>query len=439
MYYPESEKLLAELPSKEDDITAIDHLLYNNQGKVIIVANAAFLLDLSEQSLTRFLTRYEQLSIVSRDERGKCPICENEIMEATFSPDRSPWYCDICGKDFLDDQVEKVDCFKVRPASRQVVVVTEAPLLTNHNTQQTSPLKNNGAMNVNHDQLLHGKTNPWNMLDHSEYMRVITTFGAAEHEWVLGMLQSRGFCMIRFQGLTPSRNILTSIEDVLGPARPVQNGYQGKIKEITPDEAVAANTGDSAKALSFHTDGTQDTPLPPAILVFQYLTTPTHGGLSTFLDLTNVILEMSDTEQADVLTALAHFDAATSAKKGLSYTGPLVVPVCADQSLSFRLRFDEILTLAQPYQQAFDILKKRILDRADYLTYSPQEGDIAIFDNWRVLHGRKSLEGSRHLRFHNRMWIDALHKRHTGKYLLGVRGLSSELLIKIKQTNNNQT
>ena len=223
---------------------------------------------------------------------------------------------------------------------------------------------------------------------------------------------------------------LLALEDFLGPAIENQNGYVGKIKEINPDEAIDANTGDSAKALPFHTDGTQEPILPPAILAFQYITSATFGGLSTFLDLAQLFLEMSSEDRLDILTALARPDAATSKKKGLTYHGPLVVPVCGDRGLSLRLRFDDVMTVNEKYSPQFHKLKQRILRRQNVLAYSPHEGDIVLFDNWRVMHARASIEKTRHLRFHNRMWIKELWDRHDGRRL-GVRGFSNEELVQI--------
>lgn len=284
------------------------------------------------------------------------------------------------------------------------------------------------------DALIYGKTDPWVSLNPQDYLRSCNTLGGAELEWILNSLERWGFCMIRLQGQGADKKLLQALESFLGPACESQNNVKGKIKEINPDEAKAANTGDSAKALAFHTDGTQQPELPPAILAFQYLTTQTFGGLSTFLDLTELLLELPSSERLEILTALAQPDAAKSEKKGMLYEGPLVVPVCAGNSLSFRLRFDDVMVVNPKYLEQFEKLKQRILRRSSYLSYSPQEGDIVIFDNWRVMHGRQSLEGTRHLRFHNRMWIDKLDSKHSGRYL-GVRGFSTRELAAIERAS----
>src|SRR5205823_13021295 len=42
-------------------------------------------------------------------------------------------------------------------------------------------------------------------------------------------------------------------------------------------------------------------------------------------------------------------------------------------------------------------------DRPCKLSFMPADGDIVVFDNWRVLHGREPV-GGRHRRLHDRMW-----------------------------------
>lgn len=446
MLYPESAKLLADLPGKESEIRAIDALLANNQGRVVLVKNAAFLLDLSEEALERFLQHYEDFSVVRKEQRGTCPLCEHEMIESSFSPGDNLWHCDICGRTFDEERVEVVDCYRVKQLPRRTMQVGEVAAepyraqADNENAQSTA-----GGFHVTAELIRYAKTRPWSALDADEYLRSVKTFGDSEIEWVLKMLEARGFCLLRFEGTGVQVEILQALESALGPARSKQNDFNGKIKQIEPklQQSIEATTGDSARALGFHTDGTQDSPLPPAILAFQYITSPTFGGLSTFLDLTQVVHEMPEAERTKILTDLAHHDAAVSEKKGLRYEGPLVKPVCADQSLSFRFRYEDpaeikeaVLTVAEPYRHSFELLHQHIAERSEWLTFAPKEGDIAIFDNWRVLHGRESVQGSRHPRYHNRMWIDSLHQRHQGKYLLGVRGLPSELIGKIKLLNN---
>jgi alpha-ketoglutarate-dependent taurine dioxygenase/protein-arginine kinase activator protein McsA len=418
MFYKESEKLLAELPTREQDIRDFDEFLHSHGGEVIYAKKIEFTLELPGGVAERLLKIYETEKVLERENRARCHHCKDEFAEFIFDTfDRKLWKCDACGETFEIDCLSAVECYRVKKSPKPKLLKRE---------EKEMQLQ---------DRINHGKVAPWKLLPEGDYLRSVTTFGAADQDWVLDRLQRQGFCLLRGQGMSPSKFQLQAIEEFLGPAFESQNGAEGKVKSINPSEAFAANTGDSSKELAFHTDGTQENTLPPALLVFQYETTPSWGGTSTFLDLTSLLLDLTDEEQLLIIEGLSLPDAAVCEKKGLRYEGPLVKPVCADQALSFRLRFDDKITVSPAAKQAYDLLLEKILAQTKYLKYMPHEGDIAIFDNWRVLHGRKSVEGGRHLRFHNRMWIKELDDRHQGKYLLGVRGLSPELIATVRKNN----
>lgn len=427
MYFPESEKLRAKAPSKEEDIANLDQLLHRNNGRVIILSHTAFHLDMTETNLYEFLKPYIESGTLTKVDRAKCPVCPDEIIEVDFSPTGKNWHCCHCGKDFSEDQVKTVDCFQVKaiPDYIELEKISPPPIV----------MEKEGSI-LDKEALTHGKIRPWKDLEKSEYTLGTNQLNSAAEEWILESLEKRGFCLVRLEGQTPQPEILLAIEKFLGPAIENQNGAISKIKEISPKEAIEATTGDSARALAFHTDGTQEQKLPPAILAFQYLTTPKFGSRSTFIDLASVIQDMDEAELEEILKDLARPDVATSHKKGLSYTGPLVIPVRNSQSLSFRLRFDSVMTVIPESQGSFNKLKDAILNQTDYLSYAPQEGDIAIFDNWRVMHGRDAVGGT-HMRFHNRMWIGDLKQSVAAKHLLGVRGLSAKLLVELREINQS--
>lgn len=426
MYFPESEKLLAKAPSKEEHIRDFDKFLYAQNGKVIIVKNTAFYLDLRTTELLDFFPPFIESGTLTKEDRAECPKCPDELIEPDYSPDNRQWQCCHCGGTYSEREVKIVDCYRIK----KIKIASEP----NSVLRPIDPESKKGINVLDKEALAHGRIKPWKVLQESEYLVRTNQLNNAAEQNILENLEKLGFCLVRIEGQTPQAEILTAVEGMLGHAVESQNGVAGKIKEISPSEAIAATTGDSAKELAFHTDGTQEQDLPPAILAFQYLTTPKFGGRSTFIDLASVIHNFNDEELLQILKDLACPDAGTSEKKGLSYTGPLVKPVRNNQSLSFRLRFDEVLSINPNSQVSFRKLRDSILREKEYLTYSPQEGDIAIFDNWRVMHGRAAVGGT-HMRFHNRMWIQDLKQSLATKYLLGVRGLSSEVLVELRKIN----
>jgi len=120
--------------------------------------------------------------------------------------------------------------------------------------------------------------------------------------------------------------------------------------------------------------------------------------------------------------------------------GPLFRAECEGHSLSIRVREDDKLKVIPDCQPEFDLLKATILTwaKTNLLRYTPHEGDVVIFDNWRVLHARAAI-GGRHQRIHDRMWIDSLLPEYRGKYLLGIRPLSASLMDAVQRANNSQS
>lgn len=375
------------------------------------------------------LSIFEQLQGAGVLRSLPLPVCVECDEPVEQEPDDPP-ECDICGKIVRGAKTET--CFFVISAVPYAVPHAPQPLPLAENAR--SPMSANAFLHVTDDALKFGRLHPWQSIREDDYLKVVTTFGGAEQTDVLQRLQRYGFCLLRFQGSSPSMDKFLSLEQWLGRARERQNDHAEKVKLIKPEEAIEATTGDSAKELLPHVDGTQDHPRPPALLAFEYETTPSWGGVSTFVDMAHVLLGMTESEREDILQTLARPDVAEISKKGLTYRGPLMRTVCNDHAISCRLRFDTVLKLNEGYRSQFERLKKAVLDH-QCLEYSPLEGDIAIFDNWRLLHGRKAV-GGRHLRFHKRMWIDDLFDRHRGTYLLGVRGLSNSLLSTIAALNS---
>lgn len=303
-----------------------------------------------------------------------------------------------------------------------------------HPMEQKSVTSN--GMNTTNELLTSGRIEPWTRLDSELCVRSVTTFGAGDQEWVLAMLEKYGVARIRSQGSPLSNHKLLSFEDWLGPARGIQNGVPGKIKQITPTEAHTATTGDSAKELGPHVDGTQDE-TTPAILVFGYETTPSFGGQSRFWDTSRILLEMPPEDRRRILRALSEPDAGVSDKKGLRYEGPLIRTVNSGRGLAIRYRGDDVLTVNPKYREEFELFRAAIETKTNSgLRYAPEEGEVVFFDNHRLLHGRGDLTGGRHLRFHSRMWIDRLSDDAAGKYQLGVRGIPVAELAEVEANNS---
>ena len=144
-----------------------------------------------------------------------------------------------------------------------------------------------------------------------------------------------------------------------------------------------------------------------------------------------------------IVKSLARSDCATCIKQKEKddgtvwegeFKGPLIKSVCGNQAVSVRIRLDDVLQVNDDCKNALDELKSAIQNWPHCVSYTPQEGDIVIFDNWRVLHGREAV-GGRHQRIHDRMWIDKLLPKHDGRYLLGIRPLGNDLMAAVAAAN----
>lgn len=101
-----------------------------------------------------------------------------------------------------------------------------------------------------------------------------------------------------------------------------------------------------------------------------------------------------------------------------------------------RIRFDSVITVHKECREASDILKKRFEDAQNESMFLPKEGDIVVFDNWRIMHARDEIYGPIQ-RHHRRVWVALPRREHQTTYQLGIRPIPIEIAAKIKQANNS--
>jgi hypothetical protein len=331
------------------------------------------------------------------------------------------------------------------PESRHELpdVVEDGRASSPHLASESSLVPSSRASTEVEQRLLSGGIRLWKPAPHKDdFLFPLKVAGGGEQDRILERLERDGFVLIRWEGVGPAPDRLETFEQWLGTIRTRQNDHIGPVKIISPKAGVAANTGDSADEIDPHVDGTQDD-VTPALLAFEYLTTASYGGISSFIDMASVLLSLGD-EAETVLTALAQPDVAVMEKKGLRYAGPLITTVRGD-AVAVRLRYDDrleakdkVLSLKPQYEPAFNRLKKAVFD-AGRLEFTHNEGDIALFDNWRVLHARRALgKQAHHPRHHRRMWIHDLLPREQNRRL-GVRGLAPAVVSAIQAANKNSS
>jgi alpha-ketoglutarate-dependent taurine dioxygenase len=289
------------------------------------------------------------------------------------------------------------------------------------------------------------KITPWQHLEESEYLESCSALEPQVISRALEKIEKNGLCLIRLANHASNKEDFESmLEDSFGSLYESQNKFPGKVKKISPDpEAdVAATTGDSPKDLPLHVDGTQTENTPP-ILAFQYVAGPKMGGYSTFLDLSYVLSQFNYEELDEILSVLSKKDCATFYKKNkfylegketvveLKYSGPIFTTECYAHSLSCRVNFGSIMTVKDEYLEQFNKFRDAVKN-VEVFSIKPMEGDIIIFDNWRLLHGRKSIAGH-HNRHHYRSWINELNRSNRRNYRIGIRPVHTYLTAKIHE------
>jgi len=422
-------RIATKYTSLGDKVGAVESYLSRQYLEVPIrIESAADFVRVRPEILRPIFDDLAEASVLDRRECWICTHCDT-VIEGPEEDDGKR-VCDTCDRRFSSLTADHETCYYLR---RPIVSSHERRASAHGRDQVTNPMTDP----TRRQQM---RIAPWKTLREEQYTISVTTLHDGPKKQALKCLEEFGIVRLRWQADPPTAERLASIENWIGPARTRQNDYNGKVKSIKPNYDAPPNTGDSARELPPHVDGTQD-PRTPAILGFQYDLTSTWGAESTFLDMAAVLSELSEGDLEEVLTTLARKDCATCTKtKGTwtqTFNGPLVRSECGDQSISIRLREDDLLTVITPCQSAFDKLKTVVTEwnRANKIRYTPHEGDVVIFDNWRILHGRAAI-GGRHQRIHFRIWIDDLLPELRGQYLLGIRPIPSSLMAAVQSANS---
>lgn len=267
---------------------------------------------------------------------------------------------------------------------------------------------------------------PWANLSEKESLYLIDKLGGPEIQEIKRRVELYGLCRIRFAGQEPQQAIIEALARNFGEVLEEQNDYKGAVKDIAPTAGTAATTGDSRGRLGPHADGTQNE-TPPALLIFQYVRNADFASESTFWDLAHLFLELDPTRRNSVLASLGHPEAGTFGKKGLEFRGPMAT-LTQQNTVAIRERFDAVVSVHEDVREVHEYLRKRLERPA--MVYLPARGDMVIFDNGRILHGREEIGGDAQ-RLHRRMWIAELRPDLQSELLLGIRPLEPELMAKL--------
>lgn len=215
---------------------------------------------------------------------------------------------------------------------------------------------------------------------------------------------------LRDFGLTVVRNVRPQVGEievfsqVVGPL--VETNF-GRVFDIvfTPDQLSIAN---STEALMPHTDEPYRYS-PPGIMMFHCIDASTDGGgVSTFVDGFGVAETLRDTEPKmfDLLTRIkVPYRRHYKGKVDVQAAAPLIV--VDEQGHIEGVRFnDRVMAPLNPtrgdvsaFYEAFRVLSELYYDERRWCRVHLRPGDLVVFDNHRVLHGRTAFSADLKRRF----------------------------------------
>lgn len=235
---------------------------------------------------------------------------------------------------------------------------------------------------------------------------------------MLEYLRDYGICFL--QNVPPRMGELESLAESLGPI--VESNY-GRVFDIviTPEES-RTSVANSGRILMPHTDDAYQNS-PPGIIFFHCLIASNDGsGESIFVDGFKLaqILRQEDPEGFELLCKYElcfrkRYDAGIDMQtcepiirldsrgnvKGVRISNLFAAPLDMPEDL------------IEPFYAAYRKLMVLYTDTKYWLQKGLQPGDLVVFDNYRVLHGRTEIEmtnQSRHLR-HCCVDSDYLHSQ----------------------------
>jgi hypothetical protein len=274
---------------------------------------------------------------------------------------------------------------------------------------------------------------PWAQLSHKKYLIETKELDGLVPDRIWEKIEEYGICLIRLLNYPPEESVLENVVKLIGFPADEQNDYSGPIKGINPSVQGRINSGDTTTELGFHVDGTQDL-VQPAVLAFQYVRGAKLGANSRFADMAGILSDFDENSRNEILSTLGRRDAATFSKLGMGYTGP-IFSFSSIGSLMCRIRFDSVIAVHRDCQNAFELLRERFESTYYPSMYLPRDGDIVVFDNWRVMHARDEISGEIQ-RHHRRVWIAVPRHEHQIAYHLGIRPISFEMAVRIRDANN---
>lgn len=363
------------------------------------------------------LKKFEAAGLIEKSAQFVSEDCEEPgCIDNYLQTDRSTFYCDICDETFTLADVDEKHFYKIKKQFKRIVeekkmetITTDKPFLE----AAVSPISASTQT--------------------TDFHYTQTKASGTDTEVILNMINKYGICWYRLLGERPAKEVVEAIARVVGHVSANQNDFEGEVKSIQPKSDGRKNSGSTTDELGYHVDGTQAS-IQPALLIFMYENQADVGADSWFVDVASVLSKMPTRERNQIITDLSLPDAATFSKLNQSYTGPIFRYEEKHRSFAIRNRLDEVIDCNPLCKDSLGKLNEAISSEKEKVIFQPEKGDLVIFDNWRLMHGRAEVI-SKNPRSHFRTWIDDIRDQHLSKCRLGIRPFDIQLLSQIQLIN----
>ncbi len=222
---------------------------------------------------------------------------------------------------------------------------------------------------------------------------------------MLELIQNYGLCLLSSAGSTPGK--LEAFANKIGP---IQESNFGRVQDLIIDE-TKSSVANRAVALKPHTDEPYRAS-PPGILLFHCIETDVNGtGSSTFMDGFE-LAEIVKAEDPAGFVALTQnrqpFRRHFHDEVDLAAEFPVISVDELNNICGIRINDRVAAPLSIPSEEIEDYYRglKRLLELAEdpdrMLLLTLRPGDVAIFDNHRILHGRTEIT------MNSRRWLQWL-------------------------------
>ncbi len=223
---------------------------------------------------------------------------------------------------------------------------------------------------------------------------------------LLDHLRDYGICLVR--DVPPRPGELESFSSSFGPMAETDAGAVFEI--VVQHEEASHSVANLTRDLMPHTDDSYRETVPGVIFFHCLDVADDESGRSIFVDGFQIaeVLRREAPSAFDLLTRYAAPFRRRTGNIDMEACGPLIK--VADDGRVTGVRINNLFAapfalpeaVVEPYYMAYRQLMRLYMDRRYWITERLRSGDLMIFDNHRLLHGRTAISGHnlrRHLRY----------------------------------------